>query len=238
MGVQVADVEAPQHGPFDLRPALAAHLVEVGVVPDVGDRPGEPAVAVEEGGGLGDRAPAVQVVLGVQRQAHADVVTPEPRCRLACPGRRHEQRRGGGEPVPERVVHAGRRRVAEAQVGTVEDEEAVIGGCPDPLGHRRHAPTVVGDRSGGASRAGAEAGTGLGDAPTADLSGVLVEPPAGVGALVVRPLGDVGSRSGTATGPGAGSASSNGSGSCSPRVRVSSFVLMGAVCPKGVIRGP
>ena len=153
MGVEVADVEAPQHGPLDLGPALAAHLVEVGVVPHVGDRPGEPSVAVEEGRGLGDRAPAVEVVLGVEGQADPDVVAPEPRGRLAGPRRRHQQGRRGGEPVAERLVDAGARRVAEAQVGTVEDEEAGIGVSPEPLGHGRHAPTVVGARSGGAAGA-------------------------------------------------------------------------------------
>ena len=63
--VEVADVEAPQDGPLDLGPALAADLVEVGVVPDVLDRPGEPAVPAQERRRVGDGAPAVQLVLGV-----------------------------------------------------------------------------------------------------------------------------------------------------------------------------
>ncbi len=46
--VEVADVEAPQDGPLDLGPALAADLVEVGVVPDVLERPREPAVTAEQ----------------------------------------------------------------------------------------------------------------------------------------------------------------------------------------------
>ena len=54
-----ADVEAPVDGLLDLGPALLAHLVEVGVVPDVVDGAREAAVAVEEAGGVGDRAPAV-----------------------------------------------------------------------------------------------------------------------------------------------------------------------------------
>ena len=47
---EVADVEAPDDGPFDLGPALPTHLVEVGVVPDVLDGAREAAVAVEEAG--------------------------------------------------------------------------------------------------------------------------------------------------------------------------------------------
>ena len=46
--VEMADVEAPQDRPLDLRPQLAAHLVEVGVIPDVVDRAREAAVAVEQ----------------------------------------------------------------------------------------------------------------------------------------------------------------------------------------------
>ena len=48
VAVEVADVEAPQDRPLDLGPELAAHLVEVGVVPHVVDRAGEAAVAVEQ----------------------------------------------------------------------------------------------------------------------------------------------------------------------------------------------
>ncbi len=143
MGVEVADVESPQHRPLDLGPALPPHLVEVGVVPDVGDRPGEAAVAVEQRRGLGDRPPPVEVVLGVEGEADPDVVAPEPRRRLACPRGRDEEGGAGGQAVAEGVVDAGGGRVAEAEVGAVEDQEAGVGGCPEPLGHGRHAPTVV-----------------------------------------------------------------------------------------------
>ena len=47
MGVQVADIEAPENGPFHLSPAFPTHLVEIGVVPDVGQRPRETPIAVE-----------------------------------------------------------------------------------------------------------------------------------------------------------------------------------------------
>ena len=74
VGVEVGDVEAPEDGPLDLGPQLAAGLVEVGVVPQVVDRAGEAAVAVEQRRGVGDGAPAVAVVLGVEREVHADVL--------------------------------------------------------------------------------------------------------------------------------------------------------------------
>ena len=61
VAVEVAHVEAPDDRPLDLGTALAPHLVEVGVVPDVFDRAGEPAVAVEQARRVGDRAPPVGV---------------------------------------------------------------------------------------------------------------------------------------------------------------------------------
>jgi hypothetical protein len=48
MGIEVAHVEAPQDGAFDLSPALAPDLVEVGMVPNVLDGAGKPSVAVEQ----------------------------------------------------------------------------------------------------------------------------------------------------------------------------------------------
>ena len=81
----MADVEAPHDGPFDLGAALPPDLVEVGVVPRVLDGPGESAVAVEEAGGVRDRAPPVGVELGVERELHADVFAPVARTRSRGP---------------------------------------------------------------------------------------------------------------------------------------------------------
>ncbi len=89
--VEVAHVEAPEDGPLHLGPELAAHLVEVGVVPQVRDGAGEPAVAVEQGGGVGDRAPAVALPLGVEREVHADVLAPVAGRRVAGPRARDHQ---------------------------------------------------------------------------------------------------------------------------------------------------
>ena len=96
---EVADVEAPHDGPLDLGPALAAHLVEVGVVPEVVDGAGEAAVAVEQRRRVGERAPAVQLVLGVEREVHADVLAAVAGGRLAGPRRRHHQRGARGRAV-------------------------------------------------------------------------------------------------------------------------------------------
>ena len=104
VGVEVADVEAPEHGPLDLGPALPTHLVEIGVVPHVGHGAGEAAVAVEQGRGLGDRCPAVEVVLGVEGEVDPDVVAPEPRRRLPGPRGRHDQRGAGTDTVAQGVV--------------------------------------------------------------------------------------------------------------------------------------
>jgi hypothetical protein len=99
VGVEVADVEAPQDGPLDLGPALPPHLVEVGVVPHVLHRPREPAVAAEQRRGVGDRAPAVELVLGVEGQVDPDVLAPVAARRLAGPRARHHQGGAGDDPV-------------------------------------------------------------------------------------------------------------------------------------------
>src|SRR5690606_22294645 len=93
--IEVADVEAPEDGPLDLGPALAPDLVEVGVVPNVVDGAGEPAVAVEQRRSRGDRAPAVAVVLGVEGEVDPDVLTPVLRGRLAGPRARDHERGAG-----------------------------------------------------------------------------------------------------------------------------------------------
>src|SRR5437660_952892 len=78
---------------------LAADLVDVGVVPDVLDGAGEPAVTVEQRRGLGDGPPPVQVVLGVEGEVDADVFTPVPGGRLPRPRAGHHQGGAGGGAV-------------------------------------------------------------------------------------------------------------------------------------------
>ena len=137
MRVEVADVEAPVDRPLDLGPALAPHLVEVGVVPHVVDRAREAAVAVEEGRRMRDRAPAVEVVLRVQREVHADVLAPIARRRLAGPRARHHQRRARRRPVAQRLVDAHVGGVAGAEVVAVQDDQARVGVVPERLRQRR-----------------------------------------------------------------------------------------------------
>jgi hypothetical protein len=140
VGVEVADVEAPVDGPLDLGPALAADLVEVGVVPEVGAGPGEATVAVEQGGGVGDRSPPVEVVLGVQGEVDADVLAPVAGGRVARPGAGHHEAGAGGHPVAQRLVDADVGRVARAEVVAVDDEETGPGRAPEPFHERgRHA---------------------------------------------------------------------------------------------------
>ncbi len=134
VGVEVAHVEAPQDGPLDLGPALAAHLVEIGVVPDVLDRAGEAPVAVEQGRGVGDRAPPVEVVLGVDREVHADVLAPVRGGRAPGPGAGDHQAGARGQPVAQRLVDADVGGVAEAEVVAVEDQELGVLGVAESLG--------------------------------------------------------------------------------------------------------
>ena len=137
---EVADVEAPHDGPLDLGPALAAHLVEVGVVPEVVDGAREAAVAVEQRRRLRDRAPAVQLVLGVEREVHADVLAPVASGRLACPRRRHHQRGARGHAVAEGVVDADVAGVAGPEVVAADDDEAGVGPVAEAFGEGGHAP--------------------------------------------------------------------------------------------------
>ena len=167
MGAEVADVEAPVDRSLDLGPALAAHLVQVGVLGQVVDGPREAAVAVEQRGGLGDGTPAVQVMLGVEGQVHADVLAPVPGRRLAGPRRRDHQRGAGRHAVAEALVDPDVGGVATAEIVGRDDEQlGVRGQWP-----RRSARDVTGSkcsrrrRPGDASsepleqRAGAEAAT-------------------------------------------------------------------------------
>ena len=191
MGIEMADVEAPQDGPLDLGPALPADLVDVGVIPDVGDRPRESAVPVEERRCLGDRCPPVEVVLGVEGELDPDVVTAEPGRRLPGPRGRDDERGAGADPLAQRVVDAHGGGVAQAEVGAVEDEQLGVGRVVETFGDRRHPPdrSAVGPQAarpafsgpfGFVCRAVAScprAGPVRGDPLAPDATGLLVEAP-------------------------------------------------------------
>jgi len=67
-------VESPQDRPVDLGAPLVPHLVEVGMLPDVLNGPGEAPFAVEQRRGVRDRSPAIELVFRVQREVDADVL--------------------------------------------------------------------------------------------------------------------------------------------------------------------
>ena len=138
VAVEVAHVEAPHDRPLDLGAAFPPHLVEVGVVPHVLDGAGEPAVAVEQARRVGDGAPAVGLPLRVQREVHADVLTPVHRRRVACPRAGHHQRRARPQPRPQRLVHRHVRRPRRPEVVTVDDEHLRVRRVPEPLHQLRH----------------------------------------------------------------------------------------------------
>ena len=50
MGGEVSDIESPEPSPLELGPALSSNLVEIGVVPQIGNGAREPSVAVEQTG--------------------------------------------------------------------------------------------------------------------------------------------------------------------------------------------
>jgi hypothetical protein len=134
VAVEVAHVEPPEDRPLHLGPELPAHLVEVGVVPHVGDRAREAAVAVEEGGSVGDRAPPVALVLGVEGEVHADVLAAVPGRRVPRPRAGHHQRGAGGDAVAQGLVGADVGGVAGPEVVAVDDEQAIVGAVAQALG--------------------------------------------------------------------------------------------------------
>ena len=121
--VEVADVEAPQDGPLDLGSALPSDLIGVGVFPGVDVGAGKAAVAVEQAGCVGDRTPAIEVVLGGDGQGDTDVLAPVPTGGISGPGARHHQRRAGGHSVAQRLVRAEVGGVRQPEVVAVDDEQ-------------------------------------------------------------------------------------------------------------------
>ena len=99
----------------------------------------EPPVAVEERGGVGDRSPAVEVELGVDREVHPDVVAPVAGGGAPRPWTGDHQAGAGGQPVAQGLVHAHVGGVAEAEVVAVEDQELGILGIAESFGERWHA---------------------------------------------------------------------------------------------------
>ena len=134
VAVEVADVEAPEDRPLHLGTELPAYLVQVGVVPHIGDRAGEAAIAVEQGGSVGDRAPSVRVVLGVEGEVHPDVLASVAGGRVACPRTRHHERGAGGDAVAKGGIDAHVGGMAGPEVVAVDDQQAIVRPVSQPLG--------------------------------------------------------------------------------------------------------
>ena len=100
------------------------------MVPDVLHRAREPAVATQERRCVGDRSPAVQLVLGVDREVDADVLAPVAAARLAGPGAGHHERGAGDRPRGQALEDPDVGRMARAEVVGVDD---------DQLGRRRRS---------------------------------------------------------------------------------------------------
>ena len=139
VSIEMAHVETPVDGTFELSPALPAHLVEISVLPEVGCRPREAAIAVEQGRRVGDRPPAVQIVLGVERETNADVLSPVLCRSVSRPGCRDHERRRRGRRVAERLVDRDVPGMEHPELCAAQHEHAVVGVVAESLnkcGHR------------------------------------------------------------------------------------------------------
>ena len=147
----MGDVETPRDRPLDLGAQLAEHLGMVGVLPQVFERAGKAALAGLQRRGVRDRAPAVGLVLGVEREVDAEIIRRE--CHLAA-SRAH----GAGTMIEAHVAAPSRMRTEHADVGGVtraevvarQDDQASVGCVSEPFGEgdlRSHG----GDATGGSS---------------------------------------------------------------------------------------
>ena len=140
VGGEVGDVEPPQHGPLELGATLAPDLVDVRVVPQVLHSPGEPAVAVEEAGGVGDRPPPEAVEFRVERQVDPEVLAPVELGRVARPRARHHDRAGRGRALPQCLIAGGGGGVGGADAVGADDQELGARGVAEALYQRFHNP--------------------------------------------------------------------------------------------------
>ena len=140
MGGEVGHVEPPQHGPLELGATLAPDLVEVRVVPQVLQRSGESAVAVEKARGVGDRPPPEAVEFGVEREVDAEVLAPVELGSVACPRAGHHYRAGRGRALPKRPVAPGGGGVGGADAVRADDHEPCVRRVPEALHQGLHGP--------------------------------------------------------------------------------------------------
>ena len=132
---EVGDVDAPGDGPFDLGAALAQHLFGVGVLPQVGDVPGEAGLAAEQRWGVGDRPEPVGLVLAVEREVHADVVGGQVAQRgVSSPRCRNHDRRARCQTLAKGTVDTDVGAVAGAEVVAGDDHQLGVVVVPEAFG--------------------------------------------------------------------------------------------------------
>ncbi|MEJ7722004.1 MAG: hypothetical protein WKF58_16950 [Ilumatobacteraceae bacterium] len=126
----------PHASALDLRPALAQYLLAVCVLPQIGDATGEATFARQQRRRLGDRSPAVILVLGVEREVHAEVVAVVHPGGVVRPWCGHHQRGAGGDSVAQRGVDADVGGVAGAQIVARDDDQLGVRRTAQPFGER------------------------------------------------------------------------------------------------------
>ena len=116
-------VEAPEDGPFDLGTTFAPDLVEVGMVPEIGDRSGEATVAIEQRWCMGDGTPAIAVVLGVECEVHPDVLTAVIGSRSPGPWAGNHERCTGRRAEAQRLIDPGVGGLAKSEIIGIDINE-------------------------------------------------------------------------------------------------------------------
>jgi hypothetical protein len=136
---EMGHVDVPGEGSFDLGAALAQHLVDVCVLPQVGDVTGEARLAAEQRRGVGDGAEPVCLVFAVEREVHANVVDRLVAERgIAGPWCGNHDRRTCGDAIAQRAVDSDVGRVARAQVVTRDDDQLGVVVVSESFGERGH----------------------------------------------------------------------------------------------------
>ena len=80
-----------------------------------------------------DRAPAVELVLRVEREVDADVLAPVARRGFAGPGAGDHERRAGHGSRRQTLEHADVGRMARPEIVRVDDDQLGVGGIAEPL---------------------------------------------------------------------------------------------------------
>ncbi len=142
VGVEVGDVETPEHRAFELAAAFAPDLVEIGVVPEIVRGAGEAAVAVEQRRGHGDRPPPVVAQLGVEHEVDPDVVAPVAGGCVAGPRAGNHERRRRADADTQGLVDTDVGAVRLTEPVAADDHQTRVRRVPevgDEAAHDGHA---------------------------------------------------------------------------------------------------